>query len=80
MAGDAFYTAILVGLGLDELSMNAVSIPLIKHVIRSIRADDCRTACTAGKRRPTSVPMIAITTSNSTSVKPRRCRKEDVTA
>ncbi len=43
MAGDAFYTAILVGLGLDELSMNAVSIPLIKHVIRSIRADDCRT-------------------------------------
>lgn len=43
MAGDAFYTAVLVGLGLDELSMNAVSIPLIKQVIRSLSAADCRT-------------------------------------
>ena len=29
-----------------------------------------RAACTAGNRSATNVPMIAITTSNSTSVKP----------
>ncbi|MSP70964.1 MAG: phosphoenolpyruvate--protein phosphotransferase [Myxococcales bacterium] len=42
MAGDAFFTAILIGLGLDELSMTAVSIPLIKQVVRSLDASACR--------------------------------------
>ena len=35
------------------------------------RRDDSRAFCTAGNKRATSVPMIAITTSSSTSVKPR---------
>src|SRR5437764_14702897 len=37
-----------------------------------------RTFCTAGKRRPTSTPMMANTTSSSMSVNPRR-RGEDMT-
>jgi phosphotransferase system enzyme I (PtsI) len=36
MAGDPHCAFILVGLGLDELSMNAQSIPMIKKIIRSI--------------------------------------------
>jgi phosphotransferase system enzyme I (PtsI) len=36
MAGDPFCTIILVGIGLDELSMNAHSIPIIKRIIRAI--------------------------------------------
>lgn len=36
MAGDPLYTAILVALGIDELSMNPVAIPLIKRVIRTL--------------------------------------------
>jgi phosphotransferase system enzyme I (PtsI) len=36
MAGDPLCAFILVGLGLDELSMNAQSIPMIKKIIRSI--------------------------------------------
>jgi phosphotransferase system enzyme I (PtsI) len=36
MAGDPFCTIILVGIGLDELSMNAHSIPIIKQIIRAI--------------------------------------------
>ncbi len=36
------------------------------------RRADSRAACTAGRSRPTSPPMIAITTSSSTSVNPRR--------
>lgn len=35
MAGEPLYTLILLGFGLDKLSMNAISIPHIKHIIRS---------------------------------------------
>jgi len=31
-----------------------------------------RTFCTAGKSKPTSTPMMAMTTNSSISVKPRR--------
>ena len=34
MAGEPLYTLILLGLGLDKLSMNAISIPHIKQIIR----------------------------------------------
>jgi len=39
MAGDALCAPILVGLGLEEFSMNAGSIPTVKHVIRSLSAE-----------------------------------------
>lgn len=42
MAGESLYIPILLGLGLDELSMNAMSIPMAKKVIRSVRMKDCR--------------------------------------
>jgi phosphotransferase system enzyme I (PtsI) len=42
MAGDPASTALLLGLGLDELSMAAQSIPRIKQVIRSLSAESCR--------------------------------------
>jgi phosphotransferase system enzyme I (PtsI) len=38
MAGEPLYAPILMGLGVDELSMNPQSIPLVKNAIRSIRA------------------------------------------
>src|SRR5438093_8491090 len=37
-----------------------------------IRRADSRAVCTAGRSRATSTPMIAMTTSSSTSVKARR--------
>tara|TARA_B100000530_G_scaffold76464_1_gene45774 strand:+ start:300 stop:893 length:594 start_codon:yes stop_codon:yes gene_type:complete len=40
MAGDPRYTLVLLGLGFDELSMNAASIPLVKEVIRRSTAQD----------------------------------------
>ena len=40
MAGDAVAAPILLGLGLDELSMSAVSIPHVKKVIRSMNYKD----------------------------------------
>ncbi len=42
LAGDPNATAILLGLGLDEFSMSAVSIPLVKRVIRGSLASECR--------------------------------------
>ncbi|MDR0641711.1 MAG: phosphoenolpyruvate--protein phosphotransferase [Treponema sp.] len=42
MAGDPKVTALLLGLGLDEFSMAAQSIPRVKRVIRSVNMADCR--------------------------------------
>ena len=42
MAGDPIALMVLLGLGLDELSMNPYSIPLIKRVIRSLRVDEAK--------------------------------------
>ena len=42
MAGDSDMTVLLLGLGLDEFSMAASSIPLVKHIIRSVSVSECR--------------------------------------
>jgi phosphotransferase system enzyme I (PtsI) len=40
MAGEPLYAPILLGLGVDELSMNPQAIPLVKDAIRSINTED----------------------------------------
>jgi phosphotransferase system enzyme I (PtsI) len=42
LAGDPWATAILVGMGLDEFSMSASSIPLVKQIIRGAAFESCR--------------------------------------
>jgi len=42
MAGDPLCTPFLLGLGLDNFSMNARAIPLIKTVVRSITLEEAR--------------------------------------
>ena len=42
MAGNSGVTALLLGLGLDEFSMTAASIPNVKHVIREVNISACR--------------------------------------
>lgn len=41
MAGDPLATMILIGLGLDEFSMSASSIPLIKEIVRNVTVAEC---------------------------------------
>jgi len=43
MAGEPLYLPILVGIGLDELSMNAMSILRVKKILREISYKDCKT-------------------------------------
>ena len=42
MAGEPEHVPILVGLGLDQLSMNAGSIPQVKRLIREVSREDCQ--------------------------------------
>ncbi|HEY4641578.1 MAG TPA: phosphoenolpyruvate--protein phosphotransferase [Thermoanaerobaculia bacterium] len=42
MAADPIFAIVLLGLGLENFSMNPSSIPVIKNVIRSARYKDCR--------------------------------------
>jgi hypothetical protein len=40
-------------------------------LLQDIRRDASLAACTAGKSNPTKIPMMAMTTNNSTNVNPR---------
>lgn len=43
LAGDEIATPLLVGMGLDEFSMSAISIPKVKNIIRQLRYSECKT-------------------------------------
>jgi phosphotransferase system enzyme I (PtsI) len=40
MAGEPLYALVLLGLGFNELSMNAPGIPRVKRILRQIRLDE----------------------------------------
>jgi phosphotransferase system enzyme I (PtsI) len=42
MAGDPLYIPVLLGLGVEEFSMNPTSIPVVKRVIRMTALDEAR--------------------------------------
>lgn len=42
MAGDPLYIMVLLGLGLDGLSMNPISIPRVKRIIRNMKFSDAK--------------------------------------
>ena len=42
MASDPIYIPVLLGLGLDELSMNPQSIPAVKSMVRSLNIEDVK--------------------------------------
>ncbi|GHO95247.1 hypothetical protein KSF_052950 [Reticulibacter mediterranei] len=46
LAGDTLATPVLLGLGLDELSMNALAIPLVKQAIRRYTSVEARSIAT----------------------------------
>ncbi len=43
MAASPLYTLFLLGIGLDELSMSAIYIPVVKKLVRAVRMSDAET-------------------------------------
>jgi phosphotransferase system enzyme I (PtsI) len=54
MAGTPLHIPLLLGIGMDELSMNPQSIPVIKRVIRSLGVEDARLFLKEVLKQPTA--------------------------
>ncbi len=60
MAGNLAYLPILVGLGLDELSMNAAAIPRVKRALGGLHRDRCRALVARALACCTSAEVAAL--------------------
>ncbi len=60
MAGDPHTAALLVGLGVDELSVSCYDLPRVKAAIRSIRYDAAREVAEAALACPSAAPVRAL--------------------
>jgi phosphotransferase system enzyme I (PtsI) len=57
MASDSLATVLLVGLGLDDLSLSPVLIPEIKQLVRAIGFDEARDIATRAIRLSTAAEV-----------------------
>ena len=64
MAGDPFNVPILLGLGIDELSMNPQSIPAVKNMIRSLKVEDTRHFINEALKQTTTMDVIKLVESS----------------
>ncbi len=60
MAGDPFNVPVLLGLGIDELSMNPQSIPAVKNMIRSLKVEDARCFIKEALKQTTTMDVIKL--------------------
>jgi phosphotransferase system enzyme I (PtsI) len=60
MAGEPLLALVLVGLGLDELSMNAVAIPMVKSVLRASTIAEARRLADQALSLPTPEEIEAL--------------------
>jgi phosphotransferase system enzyme I (PtsI) len=58
MAGDPILTPLLVGLGIDELSMAPASVPAVKDMVRSITESQARQLATAALAASTATEVL----------------------
>lgn len=60
MAGDPHTAVLLVGLGVDELSVSCYDLPRVKAAIRAIRADAAREVAEAALQCASAAPVKAL--------------------
>jgi phosphotransferase system enzyme I (PtsI) len=60
MASDPLFVPLLLGLGLDELSMNPVAIPQVKEMVRATRLDEARELARRAMELPTASDIDAL--------------------
>ncbi|MDC9594123.1 phosphoenolpyruvate-protein phosphotransferase PtsI [Xenorhabdus sp. IM139775] len=58
LAGDERATLLLLGMGLDEFSMSAISIPRIKKIIRNTNYDDAKALAGQALTQPTAQELM----------------------
>lgn len=59
LAGDPVATMILIGLGLDEFSMSASAIPVVKNIIRSVTVAECEAMAQKALTMSTAGEIVA---------------------
>ena len=57
LAGDEHATLLLLGMGLDEFSMSAISIPRIKKLIRNVNFQDAKALADKALQQPTAAQI-----------------------
>ncbi|MBA3817502.1 MAG: phosphoenolpyruvate--protein phosphotransferase [Deltaproteobacteria bacterium] len=72
MAGDPMIAPILLGLGIRELSMSAVSVPEVKATIRAIAADETAALVERVKSLPTAAEIRAMVSEYMVGRLPKR--------
>lgn len=70
MAGDLNITPLLVGLGIDELSVGAHKLPSVKKAIRSLSLSDCSAMAQEALKARTTPEISALTSSLARSAYP----------
>lgn len=57
LAGDERATLLLLGMGLDEFSMSAISVPRIKKLIRNVNFQDAKVLADTALQKPTAAEI-----------------------
>jgi phosphotransferase system enzyme I (PtsI) len=57
MAGVPLYAGVLLGLGVDELSMNATAIPAVKAIVRGAHMEQCKRLAEQALALPTAAEV-----------------------
>jgi phosphotransferase system enzyme I (PtsI) len=60
LAGDSIYAPLLLGLGVDELSMTPTLLPSVKFIIRAMKLSDARTLATEALRQTDAKKTYAL--------------------
>ncbi|WP_130830961.1 phosphoenolpyruvate-protein phosphotransferase PtsI [[Erwinia] mediterraneensis] len=60
LAGDERATLLLLGMGLDEFSMSAISIPSIKKIIRNTNFEDAKALAEQALAQPTAEDLMKL--------------------
>jgi phosphotransferase system enzyme I (PtsI) len=60
MAGDAVYAPLLLGLGIDELSMSPPLIPAVKYLIRSMNLSDAQKLAAEALKMTTAKEILTL--------------------
>ncbi|WP_249962422.1 phosphoenolpyruvate-protein phosphotransferase PtsI [Histophilus somni] len=60
LAGDENATLLLLGMGLDEFSMSAISIPRIKKLIRNVNYQDAKLLAEQALQQPTAAGILSL--------------------